>query len=507
MRHWARFSLPALFTLFLTGCAGIVGTQPQSATASAPQVSAIAQQTNGFATNRAIEVQFSTDMNPATINAQTFLLSDSNSQLVAGAVSYDQPNRIASFKPSAELQATTQYTATVTTGVADLSGRHLAQNYAFQLTTRASTDTSPIGVTKTQPGNGETCVSQTTNVQVSFSEGATASSVNSTDLFLTGPAGNVAATVTYDAALIIATITPNAALTANTSYTLTVQNVQDLAGVAMTAPYRAQFTTGPCGTLLAAYSATYTSFDVPGAISTVLYGINNQGALVGVYTDSTSSHAFFRSSSGVVTEIAYPGAKYTIVNKVNNNNAVVGEYADTAGANHGFIWNTGTFTTFDYPGAGQTYAMDINNNGDVVGFFAESNNANQRGYIRHADGTFALVPDAASSGAATLGNNDLGHLIADTNFFYDGSTWSQFNIANAQIRGVRGLNNNDQIAGIYQSASISGYVKTRNTFQSVSVANSIETLPQDINDSGVVVGWYTDQNHQTHGFIATPAAP
>jgi hypothetical protein len=108
MNRSLRLLLVTLATIALASCVGIVGTNlvpvKPASTNGTPQVTAVAQQTNGFATNRAVEVQFDTDMNPATINTQTFFLRDANSQLVAGTVSYDQPTRIAGFKAANDLK-------------------------------------------------------------------------------------------------------------------------------------------------------------------------------------------------------------------------------------------------------------------------------------------------------------------------------------------------------------------------------------------------------------------
>lgn len=492
-----------LATICFAGCARIAGN------GITPQVSAVAQQTNGFATNRAIEVQFNTDMNPATINTQTFLLSDPDSQPVPGAVSYDQPTRIASFKAAAELQENTQYTATITTGVADVTGRHLATAYSFSLTTRNSADTSPISVGATKPGNQEVCVSQATNVQISFSEGALGSTVNSNDLFITGPGGNVAAAVTYDVTLIIATITPNASLAPNTVYNVTVQNVQDLAGVAMLRPYTFSFMTGPCGTSLTPYPATYQTIQYPGATSTVLTSINANGDILGNASLSGGGTVnFVRSSSGAYTIIPnYTGAQYTVAEKISDSGAVSGEYFDTNGTYHGFIWTGGAYTaTFMYPGSGQTYGRGINQSGEVVGQWTEANFANGSGYVRQPDGSFSALP--GPNGALELQDiNNSGHVTATGGWLYANGTWTQFEIPGIPAYAVqpRGMNNKDDIAGVTMgNGGITGFVHSGSNNYAVFLPGSRETLALDINDSGVVVGWYVAQSGQTEGFIAAP---
>lgn len=72
-----------------------------------------------------ITATFSKDMNASTITAATFTLDNS----AAGTVTY--ANRVATFTPAPPLKGYTRYTATITTGVKDMAGNALAQNYSW----------------------------------------------------------------------------------------------------------------------------------------------------------------------------------------------------------------------------------------------------------------------------------------------------------------------------------------------------------------------------------------
>lgn len=116
-------------------------------------------------------------------------------------------------------------------------------------------DTTPAGrnwnvdavaptVTSNTPAGGATAVVATTNVTATFSEAVDASTVNGTNFTLTNAAGTaVAATITYDAATTTATLNPDASLAALTTYTATVNGVQDTVGNQMTAAHTWSFTT------------------------------------------------------------------------------------------------------------------------------------------------------------------------------------------------------------------------------------------------------------------------
>ena len=236
------YFLALLFVLQLAGC----GSTSQSLQMGvAPAVVGVGLQTNGVAPNRAIDVQFSTGMDPATINSGTFLLrQDSGGASVSGTVTYDAANAVGMFKPASALSANTTYDATITTGAADMAGDHLAANYVFSFVTRDSSDASDITVFKTIPASGQTGVAVTSNVQVVFSEGAAPNTVNAATLVVKdGHGAAVSGTVHYDIVTNNAVFTPAAPLMAGMTYAVTISGVTDLAGEAMAAPYTFSFTT------------------------------------------------------------------------------------------------------------------------------------------------------------------------------------------------------------------------------------------------------------------------
>src|ERR1700690_2721154 len=73
-------------------------------------------------------------------------------------------------------------------------------------------------------------------------------------------------------------------------------------------------------------------------------------------------------AQGVYTSIGFPGAISTVAFGINNSGYVVGEYFDISGNRHGFVTNGKTFQTLDYPGAAATSAGAINDWGQIVGW-------------------------------------------------------------------------------------------------------------------------------------------
>lgn len=244
------FAIASLGSLLaLAGCGSTVQVHETSASAPPPIVLGTGIQTNGVATNRAIDVQFSTAMNAATLNPQTFLLVSSGGTTVPGAVTYDANNFVALFKPSAPLAVNTAYNATLTTGAASSTGVPLAAGYSFSFITRDSSDTSAIKVYETIPAANQAAVAVDATVKIVFTEGADPTTVNTKDVLVSNLNGSpVTGTVTYDIVTNYATFTPLSPLSPGTTYTVTITGVTDLAGQPMAQPYSFSFTTAGTAT-------------------------------------------------------------------------------------------------------------------------------------------------------------------------------------------------------------------------------------------------------------------
>jgi hypothetical protein len=90
--------------------------------------------TNVSVTN-SINATFSEAMDPLTISTANFSVKGASG--VAGVVTFNSLNKIATFNPTTNLTADTTYTATVTTDVADLAGNTMATNKVWTFKTAA----------------------------------------------------------------------------------------------------------------------------------------------------------------------------------------------------------------------------------------------------------------------------------------------------------------------------------------------------------------------------------
>ena len=128
-------------------------------------------------------------------------------------------------------------------------------------------------------------------------------------------------------------------------------------------------------------TAVLTQIDASslGATQTAVYGINDNGQVVGAYVDSSGKkHGFsvtFASADvsnlagAAFTTIDVPGAAATRAYGLDDAGRIVGSYDDSEGVPDGFVFNGGTFNTLD---AGGTEAHGINNAGQIVGSYVSS---------------------------------------------------------------------------------------------------------------------------------------
>jgi ice-binding like protein/Big-like domain-containing protein len=237
IQKFSKVSTAFLLAAFLIGCSG-VANPPVLNPQDAPTILMVVPQTNGVGTNREIAVVFSKPMDPASINAGSFMVAG-----VSGTVTYDVTNKIAAFRSLSDFAPNTMFQATITAGAKDMSGTPLAAPFNFSFTTRASKDTSPPNIAAVNVAAGATCVPLDQTIKVSFDEQMDSLTINSSTFFIAGVAG----AVTYDVVSQTATFTPTANLAANTTFTITVTTgAQDMGGVPLAAPFHQTFTTGPC---------------------------------------------------------------------------------------------------------------------------------------------------------------------------------------------------------------------------------------------------------------------
>ena len=239
--------LPVLVLLSIAGCGGSSAssggrgiTPPPAPTVSSTSPAASAK---GVAISAVIKVTFSTAMDASSISTSSFTVTNSAGKAVAGAVTYDSSSDSATFTPSNSLAYGTIYTVKITTGAQSSGGTALTSDYSWTFTT-VSAPAAPQ-VSSTTPTDGATEAAINIGIRAIFSEAMDASTITTSTFELTASSGaTVAGAVSYNATGSVATFTPAASLSADTTYTATITTgAKSSTGLALTAPVTWSFTT------------------------------------------------------------------------------------------------------------------------------------------------------------------------------------------------------------------------------------------------------------------------
>jgi probable HAF family extracellular repeat protein len=273
----------------------------------------------------------------------------------------------------------------------------------------------------------------------------------------------------------------------------------------------------------------YVSFSFPGATNgTVARGINNLGEIVGYYIIGRTDCSFFLSCqlhgfkvvNGKFSTIDVPGAIQTEVFGVNDGGDVVGAFATSDGHLHGFLLHhTGLLQQIDQPGTNFTFANGVNNSLTVVG-------NGLTGFI-WKNGKFTTVDitnHAVGGESETInGISNLGVIAGDifrADFF---NAWQKagpdldvFQRIGGSDTHLNGVNARDDVVGSAAALGGQGFV----TFHSeasetgehgevlhpvpIAFPGGSNTTPWSINFHQAIVGSYQDVNFPFafHGFLA-----
>ncbi|MBC7545592.1 MAG: DUF3494 domain-containing protein [Candidatus Sericytochromatia bacterium] len=234
----------------------------------------------GVATNATLAATFTRAMDPATINASTFLVRQGTTP-IPGTVSYDGTTAI--FRPTTPLAPNTTYTATLTDGVRAPGQNAAGSPTSWDFTTGAGADTSAPLLLTTTPANAAPNVAQNFRPTAAFNEPMNPATITAATFTVTQGTTPVAGTVTYTGTT--ATFTPTAILAANTTYTgrLTT-GAKDLAGNPLAGDVVWQFTTAT-----GASPAPVVSVAPVTSLPTVALGATLSQYAVFAYTTVTSA--------------------------------------------------------------------------------------------------------------------------------------------------------------------------------------------------------------------------
>jgi uncharacterized membrane protein len=228
---------------------------------------------------------------------------------------------------------------------------------------------------------------------------------------------------------------------------------------------------GPSGSCVGDSVYQTTVVDVPGAIETVLNGINDEQDLVGYYYDQNSVYHAFVRRRGQFQQLNAPGAVYTQPSAINRSGQIAGVDYDGI-SDHAFLLNGGVYRTLDFPGASNTFANNLNSWGDVVGGYVDAAGLTHGFLCRN--GKFSSIDAPQAVNSVVSGINDSGDMT------------------------VAGLDANLTLVG--------AYVRIAGTFTLVRFpGDTHDTTPAALDNQGRIAGIFsTDYYGFTDGFVTQP---
>jgi hypothetical protein len=122
-----------------------------------------------------ISALFTKPLDPATLTTANVVLSGPGISSWDVGVDYDP--YVITITPDTALASNSVYTVTLTTGLTDTEGHHLASNYQWSFDTGEG-DTTPPVITQTIPADGATDTAPWAAVQLYFSENMNASTIS-----------------------------------------------------------------------------------------------------------------------------------------------------------------------------------------------------------------------------------------------------------------------------------------------------------------------------------------
>jgi len=143
---------------------------------------------------------------------------------------------------------------------------------------------------------------------------------------------------------------------------------------------------------------------------TSLFGISNNGLLVGLYNTSAQSISFVRLPNGALLPVLFPDSTFSWPYGVNDNAEAVGIFGETSGSVAGFVFSPNQgYTQLNMPGANGTYPAGINDAGVIVGDYYDQNVGQYIGFVLNA-GKYTSISITGAISTYPTGINSKGDI-------------------------------------------------------------------------------------------------
>ncbi len=172
---------------------------------------------------------------------------------------------------------------------------------------------------------------------------------------------------------------------------------------------------------------------------------------------------------------------------------------------------------YRYPGYPPIYTFGgaiANDDGASVGVFTSSKINGTQSYERFANGRFSapiVFPAAPGTVTYAEGINVHGLICGYYSppnevhgFFYDGQTYTRYDVPGANSTFLFGLNDAGDFVGYYYTGNVqTAFVSSGGTLTPIGIPGVTNINPTAINNLGQIVGYYVDPANPTltHGFF------
>lgn len=258
---------------------------------------------------------------------------------------------------------------------------------------------------------------------------------------------------------------------------------------------------------------SFTTIAPVGARSSVAWGINAGGDIVGVYVDASRVQHGFVLRDGVFTTIDYPGADGTDARGIGPNGEIVGNYWsnwESGVASHAYrLSRQGDFTAVSYPGHDYTIAQRVLPDGTILGCRHDNNTTTtMRGISMGKSGNHEIAAFASMHNGATPDLRRIVGLYMNTTagrgegYLIEDGVFTPLLVPGSNFTAAWDMNAVGDVAGVYRnSAGLHGFVLTADGYTSVDAPGAVTTRAFGINARGDVVGSFV-QGGKTYGFLA-----
>lgn len=216
-----------------------------------------------------------------------------------------------------------------------------------------------------------------------------------------------------------------------------------------------------------------------GGQSSIAYGINDRGQIVGTSDVGTVRHAFlWNPRDHRMRDLGTLGGDYSTAYAVSNRGLVVGESDTADGRSHAFSWDprTGTMRDLGTLGGDSSAATAVNDSGQIVG------------YARTTD----LLAHAVLWDARSRHIHDLGLL------------------PHSVVSFATGINNRGEVVGYtndvgdFTDRAFRWDPRTRH-MRTIPGLPDVYSHATGINDLGRIAGYWNDLSGRTTAFVWSPS--